>query len=129
MDRFHAFLAAEWEYPEAAAMHGLFVLVYHVQHPSLCRPWMRARQREISTEVRPWQKVLDWPRDRRQRQEAVDRIKARLPGTTDSPEAGRPIPGEITVADLGSPGSPDYPSEYPRKVESWAKSLVECRLP
>lgn len=132
LDRFHAFLAAEHRHPEAFDMHGLFVLAYHVQHPSLCKPWMRSHQREtlreIFVEERSWREVLSWPKDRGQRQEAVDRIKARLSGATDAPEVGHPIEGEMTVADLGSPDSPDYPSEYPQRVESWAKSLAEHRL-
>ncbi|MEW6635486.1 MAG: DUF5946 family protein [Actinomycetota bacterium] len=33
IDRFHAMLAAEWEQPETAEMHGLLVLTYHAQHP------------------------------------------------------------------------------------------------
>ena len=46
-DRFHALLAAEQHHPEAAAMHGLFVLAYHAQHPSLCKPWLRSAHREV----------------------------------------------------------------------------------
>lgn len=129
LDRFHSFLAAEHEYPEAFGVHGLFVLAYHAQHPSLCKLWVRAHYRETLREMfaegRPWREVLSWPKDRKKRQEAVDRIKARAP---DFPEIGHPIPGEMTVAHLDPPESPDYPSEYPRKVESWAKSLAEHRL-
>lgn len=132
LDRFHALLAAEWEHPEAAAMHGLFVLAYHVQHPSLCKPWMRARQREALregfVEGRPWRDVLSWPEDRRQRQAAVDRLKDDPVGATDIPEVGRPIEGEMTIVALGLPDSPDYPSEYPQRVEAWAAPLAEHRL-
>jgi hypothetical protein len=41
---------------------------------------------------------------------------------------GHPVVGEMTVADLGMPGSPGYPSEYPGKVESWARSVAEHRF-
>ena len=37
--RFHLLLAAEQHYPESAAMHGLFVLTYYAQHPSLSKLW------------------------------------------------------------------------------------------
>ncbi|MBA2376619.1 MAG: hypothetical protein H0V75_10920 [Rubrobacter sp.] len=131
-DRFHAFLAAEHRYYEAFSMHGLFVLAYHVQHPSLCKPWMRARQREtlreIFVEEKRWREVLSWPKDRRLRQAAVDQLKEQPVGATDTPEVGHPIEGEMTVVDLGSTDSPDFPSEYPQRVESWAASLAEHRL-
>jgi hypothetical protein len=38
-DRFHLLLAAEQHYPDSAAMHGLFVLTYYAQHPSLSKLW------------------------------------------------------------------------------------------
>jgi hypothetical protein len=34
-DRFHALLAAEAENVDLARIHGLTVLTYHLQHPSL----------------------------------------------------------------------------------------------
>lgn len=130
--RFHALLAAEWEHPEAAATHGLFVLAYHAQHPSLCKSWLRAAHRETLREIfgkgRPWREILAWPKDRTRRQEAVDRVKERFAGAPGTPAFGRPVAGEMTVADLGTPGSPGYPSEYPSEVESWAKSVAENRF-
>ena len=39
LDRFHALLAAEAENEELRRMHGLTVLTYHLQHPSLTKPW------------------------------------------------------------------------------------------
>ena len=130
--RFHALLAAEQEHPEAAEMHGLFVLAYHAQHPSLCKPWLRALQRETLREIfgkgKPWREVLSWPKDRTRRQEAVDRVKERFASAPETPAFGHPVAGETTVADLGTPGSPGYPSEYPSEVESWAKSLAENRF-
>lgn len=131
-DRFHALLAAEQHHPEAAEMHGLFVLAYHVQHPSLCKPWLRAFQRETLREIfgkgRPWKEVLAWPKDRTRRQEGVDRAKERFSGGPQTPAFGRPVTGETTVADLPTPGSSGYPAEYPDKVESWARSVAECRF-
>ena len=32
-------------------MHGLFVLTYYAQHPSLSKPWLRAAQREWLREI------------------------------------------------------------------------------
>jgi hypothetical protein len=34
----------------------------------------------------------------------------------------------MTVADLLTPGSAGYPSEYPDRVESWARSVAEHRF-
>jgi hypothetical protein len=131
-DRFHALLTAEWEHPEAADMHGLFVLAYHAQHPSLCKPWLRTAYRETLREIfgkgRPWREVLAWSKVRTRRQEAVDRVKERFAGAPETPAFGYPVAGEMTVADLGTPGSPGYPSEYPSEVESWAKSVAENRF-
>jgi len=131
-DRFHTLLAAEQHHPEAAAMHGLFVLAYHAQHPSLCKPWLRAAYRETMRDIfgkgRPWREVLAWPKDRMRRQEAVDRVKERSAGVPETPAFGHPVAGEMTVADLGTPGSPGYPSEYPSEVEFWAKSVAENRF-
>lgn len=131
-DRFYALLAAEQEYPEAAAMHGLFVLTWYAQHPSLCKPWLRAAQAETVREIfgrgRDWRDVLSWPEDRARRQEAVDRMKARHASDDASPAFGVPIAGEASVADLPTPGSPRFRSEYPAAVEAWAKSMAEHRF-
>ena len=130
--RFHALLAAEWEHPEAAEMHGLFVLTYHFQHPSLCKPWLRALQKEWMREIfgkgGQWREVLAWPKDRTRRQKDVDRAKERFDGAAQTTAATRPVAGEITVADLPAPGSTGYPSEYPGKVEVWARSVAQNRI-
>ena len=34
----------------------------------------------------------------------------------------------MTVADLGTPGSPGYSSEYPARMEAWARSVAENRV-
>jgi hypothetical protein len=133
MDRFHVLLAAEQHHPEAAAMHhGLFIFSYYAQHLSLCKPWLREVQRGwmrgIFGEGGDWREVMAWPGDRARRQAAVDRAKERSAGATDTPATGYPVAGEMTVADLGTPGSLDYPSEYPSKVESWARSVAEHRF-
>ena len=132
-DRFHLLLAAEQHYPEAAAMHGLFVLTYYAQHPSLSKkPWLRAAQREALREIFGegvgWREVLSWPEDRARRQEAVDRAKRRFARVPETPPIGNPVEGEMTVADLGTPGSRIYPSEYPTRVEAWARSVAEHRV-
>ena len=127
--RFRALLAAEQEHPEAARMHGLFVLAYHAQHPSTCKPWLRAAQREWMREIfckgKPWREVLGWPKDRARRQEKVDRAKERFACAAEMPKVDRPAAGEMTVADLPALGSAGYPSEYPGKVVAWAKSVAE----
>ncbi len=132
MDRFHLLLAAEQHHPEAAAMHGLFVLTYYAQHPSLSKPWLRAAQREwlreIFAEGKDWREVLSWPEDRARRQEAVDRAKGRFARAPGVPAIWRePVKGEMTVADLGTPGA-GHPSQYPARVEAWARSVAENRV-
>lgn len=84
--------------------------------------------REIFREDLPWQEVLNPPKNRTRRQEAVDRTKERFSDGTETPTIGHPTPGEMTVADLPAPGSPSYPSKYPRAVESWARSVAESRF-
>ncbi len=132
VDRFHLLLAAEQHHPEASAMHGLFVLTFHAQHPSSSKPWVRAAQRECLREIFgegvDWREVLSWPEDRARRQEAGDRAKRRFARAPETPKVGRPVLGEVTVADLGTPGSPGYPSEYPARVEEWARSVAEHRV-
>ena len=97
INRFHALLAAEQEYPEAATMHGLFVLTYYAQHPSLCKPWLRMSQKETLREIfgkgRSWREVLAWPKDRAFRQGAVDRVKERFRGAPETPVFGHPEAG------------------------------------
>jgi hypothetical protein len=132
VDRFHLLLTAEQHHPQAAAMHGLFVLTYYAQHPSLSKPWLRAAQRESLREMfgegKDWREVLSWPEDRARRQEAVDRAKEHFARAPETPEVGRPVEGEMTVIDLGMPGSPGYPSEYPSRVKAWARSVAEHRV-
>ncbi len=41
-DRFHALLVAEQHNAGLARMHGLTVLTYHLQHPSLTKAWYQA---------------------------------------------------------------------------------------
>ena len=131
LDRFHALLAAELNEPEAFSVHGLFVLTYYAQHPSLCQPWMKAANRETLREAfgegRDWREVLAWPKDRARRQEAADLMKARHASTLAAREFGEPVAGELTVVELPVPGSPQYPSEYPGRVEAWAWSVNEHR--
>ncbi len=132
LDRFHTLLAAEQDHPEAAAMHGLFVLTYYAQHPSLCKPWLRAAQREAMREVfgegRDWREVLSWAEDRARRQEAVDRSKARHASGSGPLVGGVPIAGEATVVELPDRNSLEHPSAYPARVEAWARSVAENRF-
>jgi hypothetical protein len=132
IDRFHLLLAAEQHYPEAAAMHGLFVLTYYAQHPSLSKLWLRGCQREVMREIfgqgRDWREVLAWPTSRQRRQYAVDQQKERFADVPETRVFGHPITGEKTVASLSMPGSTGYPSKYPDEVSAWAKSVAEHRL-
>jgi hypothetical protein len=58
----------------------------------------------------------------------VDRAKERFIRAPEAPVFGRPVGGEMTVADLGTPGSLGYPTEYPSRVEAWAQSVAEHRF-
>ena len=51
LDRFHAVLAAEVENDELREMHGLTVLTYHLQHPSLTKPWFQVTGAETMRRV------------------------------------------------------------------------------
>ena len=85
--------------------------------------------REIFGKGRQWREVLDWPKDRVSRQKDVDRAKERFADAAQATAAGRPVASEMTVADLPAPRSTGYPSEYPGKVEVWARSAAQNRIP
>src|SRR5689334_967870 len=99
-DRFHAVLAAEWHNPELARMHGLTVLTYHVQHPSLTKPWYQAAAydalRRSFGEGRDWSDVLMEGRREGTAQRRVKAWKQAYAGSTMPPEVvTSPVPGEM----------------------------------
>jgi hypothetical protein len=131
LDRFHELLAAEAHNDELRQMHGLTVLTYHLQHPSLTRPWYQLYGAEVMARIfgrgEDWRTVLleGHPRGvgRRQSAKAVAELKAR--GGTEMPDwvVTMPIPGELTVTAVRL----DVPSGQAEQVIAWARSVAEHR--
>jgi hypothetical protein len=130
--RFHELLGAEAHNEELRQMHGLTVLTYHLQHPSLTRPWYQLYGSEVMPRIfgqgEDWLTVLleGHPRGvgRRQSAKAVAELKAR--GGTEMPDwvITTPIPGELTVAAV----DPHAPSGQSEHVIAWARSVAEHRF-
>jgi hypothetical protein len=130
--RFHELLGAEAHNEELRQMHGLTVLTYHLQHPSLTRPWYQRYGAEVMPRIfarrEDWLTVLleGHPRGvgRRQSAKAVAELKAR--GETAMPDwvVTTPIPGELTVMAV----DPRGPSGQTAQVMAWARSMAEHRF-
>ena len=130
LDYFHALLAAEVENAELRSMHGLTVLTYHLQHPSLTKPWYQVFGKEVMRRVfadgEDWGNVLmeSHPRRIGRRADAeVARLKAAGGATMPGWVVTQPIAGEITVAAV-SPGAPSGQTE---QILAWARSVAEHR--
>lgn len=130
-DRFHALLAAEHHNQELLQMHGLTVLTYHLQHPSLTKPWYQAAgydaMRRSFGQGRDWLEVLMEGRRSGTAERDVTRWKAeyRSYGTTMPPwVVTRPVPGELTVADVDA----EAPSGQTEAVLAWGRSVAEGRV-
>jgi hypothetical protein len=127
-DRFHALLAAEVHNTELMHVHGLTVLTYHLQHPSLTKPWYQAAGYDLMRRMfepgRDWQEVLMAG----QRQGTAQREAARWKqsyGSVMPPEVvTEPVAGEMTVADI----DPEAPSGQGERVVAWARSVAEGRV-
>ncbi|HEX8229930.1 MAG TPA: DUF5946 family protein [Chloroflexia bacterium] len=130
MDRFHALLVAESHSQEAADMHGLTVLTYHVQHPSLTKPWYQVacygflrRIFEEGREGRDWEAIIT-EGGMKKRQADVTRWKATI-GPEMPPEiVTQPVAGEMTIADI----DPAAPPGHSERVLAWARSVAERRV-
>jgi hypothetical protein len=127
LDRFHALLAAEQHSVEALQMHGLTVLTFHLQHPSLTKPWYQVAgydtMRRSFGEGRDWLEVLA-EGGMKQRHANVARWKATV-GPVMPPEiVTSPVPGEMTVADI----DPDAPPGHAGRVLAWGRSVAEKRV-
>ena len=126
-DRFHALLAAESYNAELARMHGLTVLTYHVQHPSLTKPWYQEAAYEVMR--RTFGQGIDWwevlSEGRHYTNSAAFQQWKRNYGSTLSPEVvTRPVPGEMTIEAI----DPDAPSGQADVVLAWARSVAESRV-
>lgn len=125
LDRFHALLGAEYFSEEAAQMHGLTVLTFHLQHPSLTKPWYQVGGYDAMRRIfgagreKEWLQVLY-----EMRQGSFRRFKASV-GPSMPPEiVTRPVPGEMTVADL----DPSVPPGHAARVLDWARSVAQGRV-
>lgn len=123
LNRFHALLASERHSEEAARMHGLTVLTFHTQHPSLVKPWYQAGAyqalRRIFGQGEDWSWVL---RDT-SRKAGTNRFKS---GIAEIPAyvVRGPVSGEMTIADL----DPEAPPGHADRVMAWARSVTEKRV-
>ena len=131
LDHFHALLAAEVHNEELRGTHGLTVLIYHLQHPSLTKPWYQVYGRQVMRRAfgagEDWGDVLmeSHPRRIGRRADAeVARLKAAGGSTMPGWVVTRPIAGESTVTTV----SPEAPSGQAAQVLAWAKSVAEHRF-
>ena len=130
LDRFHALLAAEAENEELRRMHGLTVLTYHLQHPSLTKPWYQLFGRDVLQRVfergEAWGDVLMETHPRRigrRADAAIARLKAAAGPTMPSWVVSHPIAGELTIATI----DPDASPGPVQQVLTWARSVAEQR--
>jgi hypothetical protein len=130
LDRFHALLAAEDDNEELRQMHGLTVLTYHLQHPSLTKPWYQLFGARVLQRVfghgEDWGEVLMETHPRRigrRADAAVARLKAAGGPTMPSWVVSHPIAGELTIATM----DPDASPGPAHQVLAWAQSVAEQR--
>jgi hypothetical protein len=144
-ERFGALLAAEEGNEELRRLHGLTVLTYHLQHPSLTKPWYQLWGAEVmrrafgqgedwvaaieATMGRPggfdrergrWRQggpQKGWERAFNERKAAAG---SEMPGWVKR----GPIAGEATIADIEH-GAPAGQTE---QVVGWARSVAEHRV-
>jgi hypothetical protein len=130
LDRFHALLAAEVDNEELRQMHGLTVLTYHLQHPSLTKPWYQIFGARVLQRVfgqgEDWGDVLmemHPHRIGRRADTAVARLKAAAGSTMPDWVVSHPIAGELTIATI----DPDASPAPAQQILAWARSVAEQR--
>jgi hypothetical protein len=129
---FHTLLAAEASNQELRWMHGLTVLTYYLQHPSLTRSWFQIYGAEVMRRVfgggEDWSNVLleNHPRGVGRRQSAATLARLKSAGLSTLPDwvITEPIPGEVTVACI----NPAAPAGQELQVLDWARSVAERRF-
>ena len=128
--RFHILLAAEVDNEELRRMHGLTVLTYHLQHPSLTKPWYQLFGARVFQRVfgqgEDWGDVLMETHPRRigrRADAAVARLKAAAGPTMPEWVVTHPIAGEMTIAMI----DPDAVPGPAQQVLAWARSVAERR--
>lgn len=112
-------------------MHGLTVLTYHLQHPSLTRPWYqiygKVVMRRVFADGEHWGDVLMETHPRRigRRADAeVARLKTAGGPTMPAWVITQPLAGELTVTTV----SPEEPAGQAEQVLAWARSVAEYRF-
>jgi hypothetical protein len=131
LDHFHALLAAETEHADLRGMHGLTVLTYYLQHPSLTRPWYQIYGNEVMRRVfadgENWDDVLMETHPRRigRRADAeIARLKAAGGSTMPAWVITQPLAGELTATAV----SREPPAGQAEQVLAWARSVAEHRF-
>ena len=133
LDRFHALLAAEADSEALRQMHGLTVLTYYMQHPTLTKPWYQIFGAEAFQRIfgqgEPWLDVLleEHPRGvgRRRSAAAITQRKANAGKTMPPWVITQPIPGELTVTAIDLNAA----SGQAQQVLDWARSVAANRVP
>jgi hypothetical protein len=131
LGHFHALLAAEADSEELRQMHGLTVMTYYLQHPSLTKPWFQQYGAEVMRRVfsrgERWQDVLleAHPHGvgRRQAEIAIRRLKSGAPSAMPDWVVTRPIPDELTVTSV----DPEAATGHADSVMAWARSVADHR--
>ena len=130
LTRFHVLLAAEVDNEELRRMHGLTVLTYHLQHPSLTKPWYQLYGARVFQRVfgqgENWGDVLMETHPRRigrRADAAVARLKAATGPTMPEWVVTHPIAGEMTITTI----DPDAAPGPAHQVLAWARSVAEHR--
>lgn len=132
LGRFHALLAAEVGSVELRQMHGLMVLTYHLQHPSLTKAWFQVAGAETMRRVfgqgEHWQGVLleGHPRGvgRRTAAAIAARRKRAAPAAMPDWVIAHPVPDELTVVSI----NPHAATGQAEQVMCWARSVAEHRF-
>ena len=113
-------------------MHGLTVLTYHMQHPSLTKPWFQVYGAEALRRVfardEDWGDVLleEHPRGvgRRRSAAAIAARKAAAPLTMPEWVVMHQIAGELAIACI----DPISPSGQSEQGLAWARSVAQNRV-
>ena len=112
-------------------MHGLTVLTYHLQHPSLTKPWFQRFGADVFQRVfgqgEDWGNVLMETHPRRigrRADAAVARLKAAGGPTMPDWVVSQPIAGELTIAAIDPDASPGPAPQ----ILAWARSVAEHRV-
>src|SRR3954452_14700301 len=107
LDRFHTMLAGEVGNEELRQMHGLTVLMYHLHHPTLTKPWYQISGAGVFQRMfgrgEDWGDVLTEIHPRRigrRADPAIARLKAAAGFTMPNWVVSHPFAGESTNATI-----------------------------